>query len=128
MIHTPLQALFALLLVNFIWGVGFVVIDDAINVMPVNTFNAFRFAIATLVLLPMYFISRKSTKDKAENSSLSLLKTGFGLGILLFLGFSLQAEGMLYTSVSNAGFITGMCVPLVPVLGFLTEKSVKKFG
>lgn len=118
-ISTPKMAFWALVLVNLIWGVGFVVVDDAINVMPVNTFNAFRFGLAALALLPLWFMTKKSVSQESEYQISALLKTGFGLGLLLFLGFSFQTQGMLYTSVSNTGFITGMCVPLVPVIGFL---------
>jgi drug/metabolite transporter (DMT)-like permease len=112
-----------IVLVNLIWGVGFVVVDGAIDIMPVNTFNAFRFGIAALALLPLYFLQNKTTKSEFDYKVVELLKVGFGLGLLLFLGFSLQTKGLLYTSVSNTGFITGLCVPLVPIIGFLLFKT-----
>jgi len=116
------MAFWALVLVNLIWGIGFVVVDDAIEIMPVNTFNAFRFGVATLALLPLLFFMKKPDKSEHNYTNKQLFKTGFGLGLLLFLGFSLQTQGLLYTSVSNTGFITGMCVPLVPIIGFLLFK------
>lgn len=116
------MAFWALVLVNLIWGIGFVVVDDAIEIMPVNTFNAFRFGVATLALLPLLFFMKKTDKREYNYTNQQLFKTGFGLGLLLFLGFSLQTQGLLYTSVSNTGFITGMCVPLVPIIGFLLFK------
>jgi len=122
MIRTPAMAFWALVLVNLIWGIGFVVVDDAIEIMPVNTFNAFRFGVATLALLPLLFFMKKPDKSEHNYTNKQLFKTGFGLGLLLFLGFSLQTQGLLYTSVSNTGFITGMCVPLVPIIGFLLFK------
>jgi len=125
-IRTPMLAFWSLVMVTLIWGIGFVVVDDAINTMPVNTFNAFRFGIAALVLLPLCFINKKQQLQEASYQLKSLLKTGFGLGLLLFLGFSLQTSGMLYTSVSNTGFITGLAVPLVPVTGVLIFR--KKVG
>ena len=126
-IKNPTIAIWTLVLVNLIWGVGFVVVDDVIEVMPVNIFNTFRFGIATIVLLPLLFIEQKKAKQETfsncEYTTITLLTTGFLLGLLLFLGFSLQTQGLLYTSVSNTGFITGMCVPLVPVMGYLFFKS-----
>ena len=122
-IRTPNSALWALVLVNLIWGVGFVVVDGAIDIMPVNTFNAFRFGIAALVLLPLYFLQKKPAKADVDYTVAELLKVGFGLGFLLFLGFFLQTQGMVYTSVSNTGFITGLCVPLVPIIGFILFKT-----
>ncbi|NQZ10426.1 MAG: DMT family transporter [Algicola sp.] len=112
------------MLVNLIWGVGFLVVDAAINVMPVHTFNAFRFAAATIALIPLMLISRKNNKpEQRQYSEIEMIKVGFGLGFLLFLGFSLQAQALLYTTVSNTGFITGLCVPLVPIIGFLLYKT-----
>lgn len=116
------MAFWALVLVNLIWGIGFVVVDDAIEIMPVNTFNAFRFGVATLALLPLLFFMKKTDKSECVYTIKQLFIAGFGLGLLLFLGFSLQTQGLLYTSVSNTGFITGMCVPLVPIIGFLLFK------
>jgi len=122
MIKTPVMAFWALILVNLIWGIGFVVVDDAIEVMPVNTFNAFRFGLATLALLPLLLFMKKQDQCEQNYSNKQLFIAGFGFGLLLFLGFSLQTQGLLYTSVSNTGFITGMCVPLVPIIGFLLFK------
>jgi len=126
MIRTPFIAFWALVLVNLIWGIGFVIVDDAIKIMPVNTFNAFRFGIAALALLPLWFLTKKSKKNEQHFRVSSLLKTGLSLGLLLFLGFSFQTQGLLYTSVSNTGFITGLCVPLVPIIGFICFR--KKVG
>ena len=119
MIRTPTVAFWALVMVTFIWGVGFVVVDDAINIMPVNTFNAFRFGLAALALLPLWVFAKKKTDSIKTYQLISLFKIGGGLGLLLFFGFSFQTQGMLYTSVSNTGFITGLCVPLVPVTGVI---------
>ena len=125
-IRTPTMAFWALVMVTFIWGVGFVVVDDAINIMPVNTFNAFRFGLAALALLPLWIFAKKQPQLSNTYRLSSLFKVGSGLGLLLFFGFSFQTQGMLYTSVSNTGFITGLCVPLVPVTGVILFR--KKVG
>lgn len=122
MIQTKRMAFWALVAVNAIWGLGFVVIDDAINIMPTSVFNAFRFSLAALVLLPLWFITGKKTSTENYQRT-RLFKSGFGLGSLLFLGFTLQTEGLNYTSVSNTGFITGLCVPLVPLIGYLLYRN-----
>jgi drug/metabolite transporter (DMT)-like permease len=41
------------------------------------------------------------------------------MGIALALGINLQQVGLLFTSVTNAGFITGLYVIVVPLLGLL---------
>jgi drug/metabolite transporter (DMT)-like permease len=40
-------------------------------------------------------------------------------GFVLFAAVSLQQAGLVHTSAAKAGFITGLYVPLVPILGLL---------
>lgn len=119
-IQSSRTAFYLLLLVSFVWGAEFVLVDLSIAQLPTNAFNAIRFLLAGLAILPIYYFSqeRQQTKDYGK-----LIKIGLGLGMLLFIGFYTQTEGMHYTSVSNAGFITGLCVPLVSILGFMFFKS-----
>lgn len=120
LIRSPRVAVFLLLIVSFIWGAEFVLIDLAIEIIPTHTFNSVRFLLAALSLLPLLWLTRKQYADICW---LPLLGASALLGLLLFAGFYTQTEGMRYTSVSNAGFITGMNVPLVPLLGFLLFKT-----
>ena len=102
--------------VAFIWGAEFVLVDIAVGKVSTHLFNALRFALAGLALLPIYLLN----KEPIQTSQLPrLFISGFSLGFLLFIGFYAQTEGMRYTSVANAGFITGLSVPLVPVLAWL---------
>lgn len=43
--------------------------------------------------------------------------------MLLFIAFYTQTEGLKHTTVSNAGFITGLASPLVPILGLLLFRT-----
>lgn len=124
-LKSPRVAMIMLLLVSFIWGAEFVLIDLAIEVIPTHTFNAIRFAIAALSLLPLLWFSQKNDTPLPYPA---LLKAGLILGLLLFIGFYTQTEGMRFTSVSNAGFITGLNVPLVPILGFLLFRNTVKYS
>jgi drug/metabolite transporter (DMT)-like permease len=119
-VTSPRTAFYLLLLVSFIWGAEFVLVDLSIEQLPTNSFNAIRFLVAAFAIYCIYIFSAERKLDK---SYLKITITGLGLGILLFIGFYTQTEGMHYTSVSNAGFITGLCVPLVSVLGFLFFKN-----
>jgi len=48
---------------------------------------------------------------------------GGGLaGLVLFAGASLQQVGLLYTTAGKAGFITGLYVVIVPLLGMLWKQ------
>jgi len=119
-ITSPRFAFYLLLFVSFIWGAEFVLIDLTIAQLPTHTFNTLRFGLAALALLPVYYFSKERHQLKP---ALALLGCGLLLGFLLFVGFYGQTEGMRYTSVSNAGFITGMNVPLVSLLGFILFKN-----
>jgi drug/metabolite transporter (DMT)-like permease len=45
-------------------------------------------------------------------------------GLALFTGASLQQVGLVYTTAGNAGFITGLYVVIVPILGlFLKQRA-----
>ena len=117
---SPRIAFFLLLLTSFIWGMEFVLVDLAIEIIPTHTFNALRFAVATLSLIPLFYFS-KETVNRAQVKTIIL--AGMFLGLLLFVAFFTQTEGMRFTSVSNAGFITGLGVPLVSFLGFIFFKQ-----
>ncbi|HEY5717239.1 MAG TPA: DMT family transporter [Motiliproteus sp.] len=115
-LQSPRLALLLLLLVSLIWGAEFVLIDQAVELLPTHSFNALRFLIAALALLPLLYWN---AEPLGRHQWRPLLVAGGLLGFLLFIGFYAQTEGLLYTSVSNAGFITGLNVPLVPLLALL---------
>ena len=117
---SPKMALWLLIFVSFVWGIEFVLVDLAIEQIPTHTFNFLRFLLAGLALLPLYYFS-KERKQSIEFKK--VVKPSLILGFLLFLGFFAQTEGMHYTSVSNAGFITGLNVPLVSLLGYLIFRN-----
>ncbi|MGN1387543.1 MAG: DMT family transporter [Bacillus sp. (in: firmicutes)] len=110
---------FTLLLVVFIWGSTFVIVQDAISFLTPFSFNAIRFFIAFIILLIIYFIFTK--KDKLHFTKDSI-KSGFVIGTWLCLGYGFQTFGLLYTTPAKAGFITGLSVVLVPLFSFLLLK------
>lgn len=119
-IRSPKVAVCLLLLVSFVWGAEFVLIDLAVAKMPTHAFNAIRFCVAAVSLLPLLWFSRHQLQGVRW---LPLLSASALLGFMLFIGFYTQTEGLRFTSVSNAGFITGLNVPLVPLLGFLLFRT-----
>jgi drug/metabolite transporter (DMT)-like permease len=105
-------ALAALVAVTAVWGLTFVQVKDALELYPLFAFLALRFAIASAVLAP-----------PAVRGLRGLGAAGCGgaalAGALLAVGYALQSAGLERTSVSSAGFVTGMYVVLTPVLGLL---------
>jgi drug/metabolite transporter (DMT)-like permease len=109
-------ALLALVVVTAVWGYTFVPMKDAVAVYPLFAFLAVRFAIASLVLA-VPAAPRLRTLGREGWSA------GVVLGLLLALGYALQTAGLERTTVSSAGFITGLYVVFTPLLGLLIFKT-----
>ncbi len=109
-----------LLLIAAIWGFAFVAQIKGMDHMGPYFFNACRFALGFLSLLPVYFYleysNQKKSKIKAYDKRL-LAIWGVPTGLVLFIAASLQQVGLLYTTAGNSGFITGFYIILVPILG-----------
>lgn len=112
-----------LLLTATIWGFAFVAQRVGMEFVGPFTFNGVRFALGSLVLLPL--ILRNSNQRVAEETILTQAKPktiiigGGLLGLTLFSAASLQQVGLVYTTAGNAGFITGLYVVIVPIMGLL---------
>ncbi|HDR7733416.1 TPA: DMT family transporter [Bacillus thuringiensis] len=110
----------ALLFVSFIWGATFVVVQNAMSFVDPFTFNGIRFLFAGIILLFVQIIfSQKTSKQELKHSSLAGLMVGF----FLFVGYLLQTFGLLYTTSSKAGFLTGLSIVMVPILSFIFLKQ-----
>ena len=111
-----MPALLALIAVTAVWGITFVQVKDALELYPLFAFLAVRFAIAALVLAA-----------PAAGRMRSLGRPGWlagaGLGLLLALGYGLQTAGLERTTVSSAGFITGLYVVFTPLLALLLFRT-----
>lgn len=107
-----------LLITAAIWGFGFVAQSLGMEHLSPFMFNALRFCIGALSLLPfVWFLYRKQRLKVGDTQS--LLWGATSLGVILFIAASFQQVGLLHTTAANAGFITGLYIVLVPVLGLL---------
>ncbi len=107
-----------LLLTAVIWGLAFVAQRAGMEDIGPFAFNAIRFALGSLSLLPLiYFRKNKKTVASVKLPPRLLLTGGLATGLVLFAGASLQQAGMVYTTAGNGGFITSLYVIIVPVLG-----------
>jgi drug/metabolite transporter (DMT)-like permease len=105
----------ALVLVTLIWGLTFPLIKNSTQQFPPFAFVAVRFFIGGIGL----WIFRKrfpSLLRVQESKGRSEWLAGALLGGVLFFGNGLQTLGMRYTSASNAAFITGLTVVIVPLI------------
>lgn len=105
-----------------IWGTAFVAQRAGMQFVGPYTFNAVRFALGALSLLPFLFMRRTEMVDRRPVRFSRLLLSGIAAGTLLFLGSSFQQVGIVSTTAGNAGFITGLYVIIVPVIGLFFKQ------
>lgn len=110
-----------LLMAAAIWGLGFVAQRLGMDHMGPFTFNGLRFLLGAASLLPLlWWLKSRQPKQPAGQPSGDrrlLLTGGLIAGGVLFSAASLQQVGLLYTTAAKAGFITGLYIILVPVIG-----------
>ena len=119
-----LKADFLLILTAMIWGFAFVAQRIGMDYIGPFTFNAVRFALGSLTLLPLIWLMKKHrpTEAPSEQQNTPLLRWGIIAGGTLFAGASFQQAGMVYTTAGKAGFITGLYVVIVPLLGLFWKQ------
>ncbi len=107
-----------LLMTTLIWGGTFastkVLLDGGMEPMGLLTW---RFGIAACVFLLLFFPRLRNRLDRTT------LTVGLVLGLLLYIGFSLQTVGLGFTSSSRSGFITALYVVITPLLQILIGRN-----
>ena len=113
-------SLLSALLCTFIWGTTFIAQDTGMDTIGPLTFNAVRFLIGFIFIIPIAFIfENKKILNEINNNKKLFLKLSFWIGLFLFLGTFLQQAALLYTDVANAAFFTVFYVPMVPIILFM---------
>jgi drug/metabolite transporter (DMT)-like permease len=117
-----LNADLLLLLTAAIWGFAFVAQRLGNDYMGPFTFNAIRFTLGAVALLPLLFWRRKHESKRPEMPFRKALLPALLTGLALFAGATLQQVGLLGTTAGKAGFITGLYVILVPLVALTWGK------
>jgi drug/metabolite transporter (DMT)-like permease len=119
MSETTMRRLAELALIGIasVWGLTFVMVQDAIALLPTMAFLAYRFIPAALIVAVIFHRQLRALPGRGW-------RAGLVMGVFLTGGYIFQTLGLEKTSASNAGFITGLFVVLTPVLGavFLRHK------
>ena len=105
-----------LLITAAIWGLGFVAQVLGMNYLEPFAFIGIRFLLGAASLLPLvvFFHHRKWLPVSPAHT---VVKGSLVLGVILFGAGSLQQVGIVYSNASNAGFITGLYMVIVPIIG-----------
>jgi len=123
------NATIGVLFVCLIWGVEFVLIHNAIQFLEPHSFNVLRFGLAALTMAiylggkTLLSTAKVTTQPALTSLNKMLILRGAILGLILYLAFTLQTFGLIYTSVSNSSFITSLNTTLVPVFAFILLKD-----
>ena len=115
-----------LLITAAIWGFAFVAQRVSMEYLGPFTFNAARFILGSLSLLPLVFISRDQRPASGgihpPPGFKFVIFGGIAAGFMLFMGMSLQQVGLVYTTAGKAGFITSLYVVIVPILALFWKQ------
>jgi drug/metabolite transporter (DMT)-like permease len=116
-----------LLLTAAIWGTAFSAQRSGMESLGPFAFNAIRYAIGALSVLPLLIFMKRRGGPAAPSGG---PRPGAGrklaysaiTGAVLFGGTSFQQAGLVTTTAGNAGFITALYVVLVPLVGIAFGK------
>jgi drug/metabolite transporter (DMT)-like permease len=117
---TRLGADFSLLLAAAIWGSGFVAQKTATDHIGPLTFVGSRFLLSALLLAPLARIEVRRQKVSLPPGDWRLAAS---VGLSLFGAITLQQVGMMTTTASNAGFLTALYVPMVPIVAWCLTRA-----
>jgi drug/metabolite transporter (DMT)-like permease len=112
-----------LLLAALLWGFAFVAQRAGMRYVEPFVFNGVRFGLGSASLVPLILINHKRQRvcNPAQKGRKLLALGGLLAGLVLFIAVSLQQIGIVYTTAGKAGFITGLYVIIVPILGLLAR-------
>ncbi|MBN2616715.1 MAG: DMT family transporter [Spirochaetales bacterium] len=129
--NKTIQSDLFLLLTSAIWGLAFVAQLKGMEFIGPYLYNGIRFLLGAISLFPLIlFIKKKRNKAGYKMAAISKKKIFLSsslAGVVLFTGASLQQVGLQYTTAGKAGFITGLYVVLVPLLGILLKHRTSFF-
>ncbi len=97
-----------------IWGSTFIVTKGALDAVDPVVMVGIRFLVSAALLLPWVLKRKIKTAHMRE---------GFFLSLFLSTLYLTQTTGLLYTSASNSGFITGLFIIFIPVFMFLFRRQ-----
>lgn len=106
----------SLLLVAMVWGGGFVVTKNALEVTTPLYFLSLRFMIAGVIMAAIFW-------PRLRKASIQDIKSSCIIGVFLSLGFITQTFGAYLTTPAKSSFITGLNVVLVPFIMILFTKK-----
>lgn len=106
-----------MLITALIWGSTFVAQSKGMEHVGPFLYTGLRFMLGALAILPLVLLAKPRTGTTGHRFTWPMVMGSLVLGLVLTLGINLQQIGLMFTTVTNSGFITGLYVILVPVFG-----------
>ncbi len=95
-----------------LFGTTFVVVKDALEIMPPLAFVGWRFLIGAIALLAI-----------GRPWGVAVWRDGSIAGVVLLAGYATQTVGLGLTSATNSGLITGLYVVLTPLVAAVARRT-----
>lgn len=114
---TSLKADIVLFIVALLWGTTFVMSKFSLEQIPPLTIISMRFILAVVLMTFLFY-------KEVKTITISDLKGGIIVGVVLFLAFALQLTALKYTEPGKQAFLAATYVIFVPfIVWFITKKS-----
>lgn len=117
---TRTKANLLLLSAGAMWGMGFVAQSTAMAAIGPFLFIGLRFLAATVAILPFAIRESRLAPRPLSQRHWRIFAV---IGLVLFVGLVAQQIGIMHTSVTNSGFLTGLYVVMVPLLGVVLFRT-----
>jgi drug/metabolite transporter (DMT)-like permease len=106
----------ALVVTTLVWGTTFFLAKEMLARWPPLAYMALRFAVASALMIALF-------RRDFFRATRGARRAGALLGLLMGVGFALQAAGQVYTTASKSAFITGLTTPLVPFVAYAVLRA-----
>ena len=121
-VKTELRCAFLLFLTAAIWGFAMAFQREGSRYLQPFTFNAARYTVGILALLPFLLREIKTTGKPLTGREAF---KGMAQGLALFLASFLQQAAVGEAGAGKAGFLTALYVVMVPVMGVFIGKRTQ---
>lgn len=106
-----------LIVAAIIWGLAFVVMKDALTILPPAQLLGVRFIMTGLILTAVFFKRIRAALNREH------IIYGVLLGLMLFAAFMLQTSGLAETTPGKNAFLTATYVVFVPLICWLVGRK-----
>lgn len=111
-----------IIITAFFWGSTFIFQRTVTDIISPTGYNAVRFALGAITLLPIMAFIKDSKPPKAPPLPIAL--AGLIAAFFLFTGTNLQQYAIQFETAGKTAFITGLYIVLVPLVGLFLGHAI----